>query len=259
MNGTTKHHMSDKTPGEFFKRNSQLFTVLGVFAAISVYFTQLNLNSRWQRLGTVSSFTIFILVAISIQQNVTPPSSDKNPFDYIADKQLQRRGLTVFYIAFYAVIISISAIVIQYSDTLFFLLTFLFFIAGVRTATWFISLIELPEDDDILVGKSPEFPYFASIILQHALYTSIIGGGGIALVYTRGWIPISYIAQFRMSSPLSGATIGFLSGLTAAGVVFVVLMTGLLMIHYRYQRMREKGTYEEIIELMKKSPWEENE
>jgi len=251
--------MSDTVPGEFFKRNSQLFTVLGVFAAISVYFTQLNLNSRWQRLGTVSSFTIFLLVAIAIQQNISPPTSDKEPFDYVADKQFQRRGLTIFYVAFYAVILSISAIVIQYSGTLFFLLSFLFFIAGIRTTTTFIGLLEFPDDQDIVVGESPEFPLIAAYVIRYASYTTILGSGGLALLYIRGWIPLRYLTEFRLVSPWIGPLIGFLFGLALAGGVFVILMTSLVVLHYRYRRMKDNGTYEEFLELMKKTPWSEDD
>jgi len=250
--------MSEPSPGQFFKRNSQLFTVLGVFAAISVYFTQLSLDSRWQRLGTVSSFTIFILVALSIQQNITPPSSDKTPFDYVAVQQFQRTGLAMFYVAFYAVVISISVIIIRYSDTLFFLLSFLFFIGGVRTTSKLIGVLEFPEEKPT-VGETPEFPLMMSYVIRNALYAAIIGGGGLALAQIWGLIPIEYLSAFRMSSPVVGAVIGFLFGLFVAGSVFTVVFTGVVLLHYRFVHMKEAGTFEEFAKLFRKTPWGESE
>lgn len=246
--------MSDTPSGEFFKRNSQLFTVLGVFAAISIYFTQLDLNSRWQRLGTVSSFTIFLLVAIAIQQNVTPPSSEKTPFDYVANQQWQRKGLAVFYVAFYAVVFSISVIVIRYSDTFFFLLSFLFFIGGVRATSKLIGVLEFPEEKPV-IGESPEFPLMAAYVIRNSLYAAIIGGGGLAFVQISGFIRIEYIESFRISSPWIGGVVGFLCGLFVAGTVFTVLFISLVLIHFRFLHMKKSGSFEEFAELYKKTPW----
>jgi len=246
--------MSDTSPGEFFERNYQLFTVLGVFAAISVYFTQLDLNSRWQRLGTVSSFTIFILVAIAIQQNITPPPSEKTSFDYIAGQQLQRKGLAVFYVAFYAVILSISVIIIQNSETFFFLLSFLFFIAGVKATSKLIGVLEFPEDEPV-IGESPEIPLMAAYVIRNSLYAAVIGGGGLALAQIWGLIPMEYLTGFRISSPWIGGIIGFLGGLFAAGIGYTIFLMGLVLLHFRFLHMKKAGTFEEFAELYKNTPW----
>lgn len=253
--------MSSSPSGEFFKRNSSLFTVLGVFAAISVYFTQLELNSRWQRLGLVSSFTIFIVVAIAIQQNITPPASESSVFDYVAGQQWQRKGLAAFYVSFYAVVLSISAVVVRYSSTLFFLFGFWFFILGVRTTSWLISSLDFPDEfeDKPMVGESKEFPLMAAYIVRNSMYTAILGGGGLVLAQVTGRFPVEDITSFQLSSPIASSVFGFLSGLLASGATFAILFTGLVCLHFQFLKMKERGTFENFAEFYKQTPWSDGD
>lgn len=85
--------MSEISIGALFSRNSRLFTVLGIFEAISVYFSQLQLTSRCRRLGIVASITIIFLDAIAIQRNIPPEVSDQDPFDFIIHVQQLKSGL----------------------------------------------------------------------------------------------------------------------------------------------------------------------
>jgi hypothetical protein len=247
--------MTDSRHGEFFSRNVELFTVLGVFAAVSVYFTQLNLDSKWKRLGTVSSLTIFLIVAIAIQKNISPPSKDRTPFDYVADHNFQRKGLAIFYISFYGVVISISVIVIQYSGTFLFLMSFLLFTAGVNTTTWLIDQLDFPDDWSGDIGEPSEFPLIAAYIVRNAAWAAILGGGGLVLMYASGNLPIELISQFKMNSAIVGVLVGYLTGLLAGGLLFVATFSGIALMHYRFLSMKNAGTWDEFVEAFNNLPW----
>lgn len=173
-----------------FHRNSHLFTALGVFGAIAVYFTQFQLNTRWQRLGTVSSLTIFMLIALAIQRNLPPESSDREPFDYVLDALLQKPENMVFYVSLWFLVISVAAIIINYSNTFLFLVQFFVFLGGFAIAQRLVVEIQqsfdevLPDDVEIELGRGQLPIIFSLHVIRNALYATILGGGGLAFTWT---------------------------------------------------------------------------
>jgi len=75
---------SDITLSKFLKTNSSLFTVLGVFGAVSVYLLQFpwTATSRGiQMIGFTSSLMLFFVTAAAIQLELSK-SIDRNLSDF---------------------------------------------------------------------------------------------------------------------------------------------------------------------------------
>lgn len=234
--GLCSIEMSEPTTKDFFIRNSRLFTVIGVFGAISVYFTQLDVDSQWRRLGIVSSLTIFFLVAITIQRNVSPPSSDQNSFDYIVNRLHQQSGLTVFYVAFYAVVISVVAIVLQYSNTVLFLLQFLLMLFGVGLVVQSIKMLDLPEES-LTLGEDPRFPLAASYILRNAVFALVLGSGFLTLAWIRGMVSLQQLYTFQVPSPASALVTGVSIGFIVAGLLYTFTWLVGILGHYVFAKL----------------------
>jgi len=241
-----------------FQRNSNLFTALGVFGAISVYFTQLQLNTRWRRLGIVSSLTIFLLVAVSIQRNLPPESSDKEPFDYVVDVLLQKPGQTLFYVSFWSLVISVVAIIVSYSDTFLFLTQFFVFLVGFAGARRLVIEIERSLDDNLAddvkieLGKGQLPVIYSLFIIRNALYTVIIGSGGLVLSWHWGLLVWQQLVTLRSPSLLSSILVGVLTGLVGGGIVFTGIGLGMLAIHFMVISIQERGIEDEMSRYMGK-------
>ena len=228
---------------ELFSRNAPLFTVLGVFGAISVYFTQLETQSRWQRLGVVSSLTIFILIAVTIQRNVPPTSSDKNPFDFVTKQPWRRKFHVVFYIAFYAVVASVIGIVMQFTNTIVFLIQFLCLIFAISITMWLVGLAET-DDLTVEIGRDPRTIIYFSYLLRNAVYAVSIGSGGLLLLWVSNNIPVTQLAKFQMSSFSLAVLIGFLSGLTIGGALYSFIFSSAMVTHVFLRKLRREDSLE---------------
>lgn len=234
----------DMSIARFFSQNSNLFTVLGVFGAISVYVTQLELASRWRRLGIVSSLTIFILIAIAIQRNFPSKSSDQAPFDFVIQIGRQQTPFLMFYVAFYALLISIAAIVLQFSNTLIFLFQFIVFIFGIGATRVWISLVGDP-DRDLTLGEDEHVIQYSKKMALHAFLAFLFGGSVLVVLWLQGWIPIQQLVAFQVKSPLVAIVIGFFSGLLVGGVLWMLLAVLILTLDYSLRKMKAMGFYDE--------------
>lgn len=241
--------MGETSLAAFIDRNSRFFTVLGVFGAISVYFTQLQVTSRWRRLGIVASLSIFLLIAAAIQRNIPPETSDKQPIDFVINIQRQRLGLTVFYVAFWAVVISVAAIVLRYSDTFMFLLQFLFFIGGIGVVRFFVAQAESPDGNDeqksLQLGEDYEVVLSLAAFARIALFAIAFGGGVLLLMWLRGLIPVQSLLAFQGTSLLSVIILGILSGLLTGGLLWLIVVLMALFLHYALRWMRNIGALDD--------------
>ncbi len=241
--------MTESSLGDFFSRNSQLFTVLGVFGAISVYFTRLEVESRWQRLGTVSSLTIFILVALAIQQNLSPPSSDKEPFDFVVNQQLHRKGHVIFYVAFYAVVISVVGIVLRFSNTFVFLLQFFLTIGGVGLTRWWVTSLDVLDDYTPTVGEDEELVLYSLYLLRRGSYPFILGTGILTLVWLQGMVPLQDLLRFQINSLASALLIGLSSGIIVGGVLYSLLGILAICLHFMLKILARRDSLEDVGEM----------
>ncbi|NHN40405.1 hypothetical protein G9C85_01975 [Halorubellus sp. JP-L1] len=230
--------MSESELSGFFDRSSSLFTILGVFGAISVYFTQLDVNSQWRRLGIVSSLIIFVLTSIAVQRSIPPESSHRQPFDYLINSQHKRSSLIVFYVAFWGLVVSICAIVVAYSDTLIFLLQFVFTILGVGIGrVW--STRKFP-DRTVQITDDPDFVYVAADIIAGGLQAIAIGGGSLLLAWELGLIPFEQLVNFRIESMWLAAFIGLMSGIMVAGGAYIFNFSMLVGFRFLYRGFPEE-------------------
>jgi hypothetical protein len=241
--------MGSTSIGTFFTENSRLFTVLGVFGAISVYFSQLQLTSRWRRLGIVASITIFILVAIVIQRNIPPQESDQAPFDFIINVKRQKFGLIIFYVAFWVLILSITSIVIQYSGTALFLVQFLFFIIGIGIVRVFISRLDDDTLEGLRFGEDYEIISFSAEMARIAAFACILGGGALALLWIQGFILLEQLVEFQVNSLSAAVSIGVSSGITFGGLLWMIVSFLSITIHTMLQKMQEYGVVDDDWDL----------
>jgi len=240
--------MSDTNLTDFLKRNSSLFTALGVFGAISVYFTRLDVESRWKRLGVVSSLTIFIGISYAIQRNIPPKSSDKNSFDYITNNLLNQTPLLLFYVSFYALTISAIAVIVNFSGTFIFLLQFIITLFGFGTVVWWVSRVNYPDDGDPKIGVDRELTVYIGYVLRNAAHSLIIGSGILTLTYIRGYLRPDAIVELRISSPISALTVGFSSGMVAAGILYMSTFFPVLIAHILLSRLDLQKIMRELSE-----------
>lgn len=219
--------MSEENIDELISRNAPLFTVMGVFGAISVYFTQLDIDSQWTRLGIVSSLSIFLLVGLAILKNLSPDSSDLRPLAFIVNNPVQQRGHIVFAITFSFLILSIAGIVVQYSGTLMFLAQFACLILGMSAV---IIVPDFPEPDQDATDAQNRRSQFRHYTLR-GVSAAAIGLSGLLFLWIMEWIPIDQWLTFRSSSLSSAVSVGILTGLILSGLVFIsITILGMLLV-----------------------------
>lgn len=209
-----------ESAADFFSRNASLFTVLGVFGAISVYFSQLAVGSRWQRLGIVASLTIFLLVAFAIWKNIPPETSDQNPFDYVVNQPL---GFTIFYVAFLAVVVSIVGVVLSFSNTLFFLILFLLIVVGIRIALWWVDFYSPFEESEFDPIEDEEAGLRLAYLFRNGIQVFLISGGILVVRWIQGAIPLEELLRFQITDLWMAILIGMCSGVAAGGAVSILI------------------------------------
>lgn len=220
-----------ESAADFFSRNGSLFTVLGVFGAISVYFSQFAVGSQWQRLGIVSSLTIFLLVAVTIWRNIPPETNDQMPFDYVVNQQLREPKFIIFYVAFLAVVISIVAVVLKFLNTLLFLILFLFLVVGVRIAIWWVTFHSPFEQTEFKLIEDEEAGHILVYIIRNGIQVFVISVGTLALVGIQGAIPYEEVLQFQFTGLWVAILIGVCVGAAAGGALYIGM--GILGLFFR--------------------------
>lgn len=230
----------------FFRRNSSLFTVLGVFGAISVYFTRLEIAKQWSRLGLVSSLAIFLLVAFNIYRGFVPERSHRTPFDFLIQPRRDRIRLTLFAVPFFGIIASVLALVVSYMGTITFLSQFVFVIFGMSTVVKLVDLLNFPEGFSPEIGRDPETILLSAYILRNSAYALIIGLGYLAIAWVNGWVTLESLKLLKSSSLLHSITAGYATGLATGGALYVFFSLSLILVHRAFKGMRERGELEEF-------------
>jgi len=238
--------MAEPSLEGFFQRNSRLFTILGVFGAISVYLTQLELDSRWRRLGIVSSLVIFLLVSVSIQSNIPPDSSNQRTFDFIINGGIgESHGLLVFYVAFYSVILSIIGFILRFSDTIIFLLSFICFIIGIAAVRELVDFSIKPESSNWTIGEDSEVLGHFLRIMRNALIGGTAGLLALSLLWIEGKIPLEQLLSFQITSAHLAIRIGLLAGAVFGGLLWVSLSLFGITLHSLIWKLQEIGALDE--------------
>lgn len=219
---------SDELPqfdmGKFFTDNYQIFAILSIFGAISIYIFGLKEGVDSRRpviIGFVSSIFLLLLASLSIykrlieqmdglynliQKLLSPPTKDSIE-------------LSIFLVAFTSLLYSLISVSSQYIGTASLLLQLVSIIMGFAVT---IAPLEILEDR---VGFGPDFAEPVSI------KNIIIGivqlyGLGAVLVFTAFNIIKSQKAQSLLSIsvkyPFSAIISAFAVGISLVGFVYIL-------------------------------------
>lgn len=117
---------SDITLSKFLKTNSSLFTVLGVFDAISVYLLQFpwsGASRGIQMIGFTSSLMLSFITAASIQLELGR-SIDRNLTDFLIQPEKRNLFFMLFIVPFYILLGTIGWIIYTNLEYSIFILQF---------------------------------------------------------------------------------------------------------------------------------------
>lgn len=144
--------------GEFLVDNYQLFAVMGVFGAISIYTTTISTNlqgidENLINVAVVASLLIFLLVAIQILKRVYG-EADFTRFHYTENISLRQFELLLFLISLILLIVVISYIVLSLPRALTLLGAFIAAVAGWQLFGSITNRIPIPHypNDPLLKG-----------------------------------------------------------------------------------------------------------
>jgi hypothetical protein len=136
----------------------------------------------------------------------------------------------IFYVSFVAVVISIVAIVLRFSNTLLFLISFLFFVIGVRIALWWVTSNSPFDRVEFNIVEDDEAGHILMYIVRNGIQVSAINFGVLAIVYIQGTISVENVLQFQFTRPWLAILIGICTGAALGGALYIVVgMSGLFI------------------------------
>ncbi len=110
----------------------------------------------------------------------------------------------------------------------------------------------LADDVKIELGKGQLPVIYSLFIIRNALYTVIIGSGGLVLSWHWGLLVWQQLVTLRSPSLLSSILVGVLTGLVGGGIVFTGIGLGMLAIHFMVISIQERGIEDEMSRYMGK-------
>lgn len=246
MSETDNHKKQDLDAfdlADFIKRKSELFVVMGVFAALAIYITQsadglgtTTDSALMTTIGFASAFTLSILMLVLIYKKLIEEFDDWHAA-FRAHFRLRNTPLALFSLFAFVLVISISHILTRHEPVIFVLLltgtyvvgvgVFLRFTYGVarrvpRTPTWRISTIFLAclfalggtiylqetvlsqIELTTIYGLSLSDPITIGINVVYLLVATVQSFAAIGILAALLGIPIVLFDKLRGKSPYDG-------------------------------------------------------
>jgi hypothetical protein len=159
----------------FLKENYELFAIMGVFGALSVYLTNLSADSNTLsatgdafiiQIGIASSFILFILVSFVIFWKAREKIRDMSPPNVSLKTVIDNSKLVLFTVPFYMLIAAIAYYVIDaFSKHLEIVFGMIIFMLGAISSFGFLSMMDNKVKSKVLyIFIGPLFLSFISFL-----------------------------------------------------------------------------------------------
>jgi hypothetical protein len=162
-------------------------------------------------------------VAVAILKNIPSETSNQGPFDYVLNQPLREPRFIIFYVAFLAVVISIVAVVLRFSNTFLSLILLLFVVVGIRIAVWWVTFHSPFEQREFNPIEDEEAGHRLVYIVRNGIQVFAISGGILALVWIQGAIPVEEFLQFQVTGLWIAILIGMCVGAAFGGALYITI------------------------------------
>ena len=238
---------------QFLEGHSELFTLLGVFGAISIYLAQfpVDATNRWQNVGLVSSLLIFIVVSISIR-NELKRELDSSIFDFIVKPRRESFGVLSFVVPFYLLIFSVLTIVLQYPFAGTLVVQSILFFVGISTVLWPISNAEVwfGFDENLgVIGKDEQVARFSVFIFGVATVGVAVSMIGLVHLHTEYGYGFDAIVGLQPGPGVVPFLFAFLGGVLFGALFYMLIAVLLLILHKLIQYIYRTEYTEEIFRM----------
>ena len=247
------------TLSEFLKENSSLFTVLGVFGAISVYFLRYpssGISSQVQAIGTVSSLVAFLTVAVAIHFQLSD-SIGRNIIDFLYQPTKRHLFFMIFLISYYTLIGSITMVVYANTAQFLFLIQYMMIFVGGSFVLLFIklqnkyALLYSPDQSEVEDGVHLLWASRWLIIISSLPFAI----GSILLIelnQSAGYHPADLLLV-DSTSVLSTIVGSFSTGLVIFSLLYYMIASFFLIYCIAVIIFVKEDAFEILIELLRKS------
>lgn len=231
----------------FLKEESELFTLLGVFGAISLYLAQfpIKVESRWVNIGIVSSLLIFITVALGIRGRLQA-ELDRSIFDFVIKPRRESLQVLFFVVPFYLLAFSVLLVAIQFRTAGQFVGQSILVFIGITTVLYaIITGEELIGFDDLgEVGRDRSVLNFGRYLLAIGLVGVVLASLGILHIQNQfNYGPSDFIAV-RSGPGLVPFILSYLVGVVAGSALYVFIAVMLYILHWMIRRIDQSGQAE---------------
>lgn len=225
---------SEITLSNFLKTNSPLFTVLGVFGAVSVYLLQFpwsGASRGIQMIGFTSSLMLFFLTAAAIQLELTR-SIDRNLSDFLIQPEKKNLFFMLFIVPFYILLGTVGWMIYTNLEYSIFIIQFVSILFGGSLVVlvfrlWdVLNLPYVPDEDDSQLGVTLLWSSRGMIFISSITFLT----GWICLIILTnmsGYHPLS-IVDLDPISPLIAILGGIGVGLVGISLLYLFLALCLL-------------------------------
>lgn len=211
--------------GEFLEKNYYLFATLGIFGATSVYIFDINAEIESQdptTIGFVSSLFLFLLTALTIHKRLI---SHVGSIDYIIKltlfkPSLESFELSIFLIAYYSLIYSITGISLDFLSSSSRLIQIFAIIFGFAMTIGSLRNINNYTNIRVSVSKDTTFTKFLKSVLILFITSIIVVNIGDRIIKYSGY---DQIFQFNETDPVSPIIAAFGYGVEMVGFLYLLL------------------------------------
>lgn len=222
----------------FLKDNSELFTLLSVFGAISIYLAQFSagVNSNWKHIGQVSGLLLFFLVALEIRRNLKS-RLDSSLLDFLIKPRKESYRLLLFVVPFYSLVLSIGSVAVQYPSAGTFVGQAILVFVGISNVLWTImrgaSLLGL--DDLGMIGRDKKVVTLGKYMFYVSISFAFLSLFAISHIGAKYEYGLTAIQNLRPGPGIVPFLISYLGGIFL-GSLFYLSFSGLIFLLYRIIR-----------------------
>lgn len=202
----------------FLKENYQLFAIIGVFGALSIYLTNLSADGDTFiiQIGITSSFILFILVSFVIFWKGREKLRDMSSPNVSLKVIINNSKLVLFMVPFYLLIAAIAYYVMDaFSKPLEIVFGMVIFMLGAISSFGFLSMMDNKVRNTVLY------------IFIGPLFLSVISFLGLYFVHDCGLIPLLFLLMS--------------TGVVSASLLITKLIDLMMMFLIQLREKHKKG------------------